>query len=220
MQEVSGSVFYSTPINFHEALIKALTFSRRPEGPRCLAYQNVPKLRSFWPIGKPWERFQSWDTRIYFLTVPDDYTVSLMYSFHLTKWKINGNLQRTKAHCSRHPRGPYWYSPYPLKDEDLNQRNIPSVTILVISKFDRKENGKVQFMGPDPFHHFFHHIFDPILLQEKCFAKPSLQEKTKHRIPANEIRWQFNRAEMTRWAHIFLPKTYSWADRFLGKRAR
>ena len=171
MQEVSGSVFYSTPINFHEALIKALTFSRRPEGPRCLAYQNVPKLRSFWPIGKPWERFQSWDTRIYFLTVPDDYTVSLMYSFHLTKWKINGNLQRTKAHCSRHPRGPYWYSPYPLKDEDLNQRNIPSVTILVISKFDRKENGKVQFMGPDPFHHFFSSYIWPNIVAGKMFCE-------------------------------------------------
>ena len=45
--EVSGSIFYSIPTNIHGALIKALTFSRRPEGPRCLKYQNVPKLRSF-----------------------------------------------------------------------------------------------------------------------------------------------------------------------------
>ena len=74
--ESSGSVFYSIPINIHGAPIKALTFSKRREGPRCLKYQNVPKLRSFWPIGKPWEMFQSWDIRVYFVSVPNDHTVA------------------------------------------------------------------------------------------------------------------------------------------------
>ena len=45
LRDVSGSIFYSIPTNFRGALMKALTFSRRPEGPRCLKYQNVPKLR-------------------------------------------------------------------------------------------------------------------------------------------------------------------------------
>ena len=45
--EVSGSIFYSISNNFHGALIKVLTFSRRPEGPGCFKYQNVPKLRPF-----------------------------------------------------------------------------------------------------------------------------------------------------------------------------
>ena len=35
----------------------------------------VPYIRNFWHIGKPWERFQCWIRRIYFLTVPDDHTV-------------------------------------------------------------------------------------------------------------------------------------------------
>ena len=43
----------------------SLTFSSGPWGPKCLKYQNVPNLGSFWAIGKPWERFQSWDIRIY-----------------------------------------------------------------------------------------------------------------------------------------------------------
>ena len=60
---------------FPSALIKALTFSRRPEGPRCLKYWNVPKLWLFWAIGKHRERFQSWDIRVYFIPVPDDHTV-------------------------------------------------------------------------------------------------------------------------------------------------
>ena len=75
--EVSGSIFYSIPTNLHGALIKVLTFFRRPKGPRCLKYQNVPKIRSFWAIGKPQERFQSWDIRVYFIPVPNDHTVSL-----------------------------------------------------------------------------------------------------------------------------------------------
>ena len=73
--EVSGSIFYSIPTNFHGALMKVLTFSRRPEGPRCLKYQNVPKFRSFWAIGKPRERFQIWDIRVYFIALQLDHTV-------------------------------------------------------------------------------------------------------------------------------------------------
>ena len=80
LREVSGSIFYSIPTNFHGALIETLTFSRRPEGPRCLKYQNVPKLQSFWAIGKPRERFQSWDIRVYFISVPMDHTVVGIHS--------------------------------------------------------------------------------------------------------------------------------------------
>ena len=74
LSEVSGSAFYSNLIYINCALIKSLTFSKRRGGPRCLKYQNVPTSRSFWPIGNPWERFQSWDIRVYFIPVPDDHT--------------------------------------------------------------------------------------------------------------------------------------------------
>ena len=73
--EVSGSDFYSIPINLNGALIKALTFSRRPGGSRYQKYQNVPKSRWFWAIGRPRERFQSRDIRVYFISVPMDHTV-------------------------------------------------------------------------------------------------------------------------------------------------
>ena len=53
----------------------SLTFSSGPWGPKCLKYQNVPNLGSFWAIGKPWERFQRWDIIIYFIPVPKDHTV-------------------------------------------------------------------------------------------------------------------------------------------------
>ena len=61
--------------NFRKSHMRSLTFSSRPGGPRCLKYQNVPKLRSFWAIGKPRERFQSWDIGVYFISVPSDHTV-------------------------------------------------------------------------------------------------------------------------------------------------
>ena len=77
LSKVSGSAFYSNLIYINCALIKSLTFSKRRGGPRCLKYQNVPTSRSFWPIGNPWERFQSWDIRVYFIPVPDDHTVYL-----------------------------------------------------------------------------------------------------------------------------------------------
>ena len=54
----------------------SLTFSSGPWGPKCLKYQNVPHLGSFWAIGKPWERFQRWDIIIYFIPVPNDHTVA------------------------------------------------------------------------------------------------------------------------------------------------
>ena len=55
--------------------MRILNFFSRPEDPKCLKYQNVPNLGSFWAIGKPWERFQSGDIRIYFIPVPKDHTV-------------------------------------------------------------------------------------------------------------------------------------------------
>ena len=55
--------------------MRSLTFSSRPGGHRCLKYQNVPKSRSFWAIGKPRERFQSWDIRVYFISFQLDHTV-------------------------------------------------------------------------------------------------------------------------------------------------
>ena len=76
LSEVSGSAFYSNLIYINCALIKSLTFSKRRGGPRCPKYQNVPTSWSFWPIGNPWERFQSWDIRVYFIPVPDDHTVA------------------------------------------------------------------------------------------------------------------------------------------------
>ena len=60
-------MFLSISFNFRKPQIISLTFSNRPGGLRCLKYQNVPKLRSFWPIGKPRERFQSSDIRVYFM---------------------------------------------------------------------------------------------------------------------------------------------------------
>ena len=71
--------FLPNSSNFRTSLMRPLTFSSRPRGPRCLKYQNVPKLRSFWAIGKPRERFQSWDIRVYFISVPNDHTVAIIY---------------------------------------------------------------------------------------------------------------------------------------------
>ena len=72
--EVSGSfwgsgVFYSIPRHVYGSLINALTISSRPGDPRGLIYQNFPKVRLFWPFGKPQERFQSWLNRFYFIAV-------------------------------------------------------------------------------------------------------------------------------------------------------
>ena len=66
--------------NFRKSHMRSLTVSSRPGGPRCLKYQNVPKLRSFWAIVKPRERFQSWDIRVYFISVLNDHTVVVIKS--------------------------------------------------------------------------------------------------------------------------------------------
>ena len=84
LRGVFGSLFPSFAFNSRKSQIRFVTFSSRPGGPRCLKYQNVPELRSFWAIGKPRERFQSWVIRVYFLTVPDDHTV---FSKGWTVWK-------------------------------------------------------------------------------------------------------------------------------------
>ena len=39
----------------------------------------VPKLLSFWPIGKPRERFQSYVIKVYFIPVPNDHTAAVSY---------------------------------------------------------------------------------------------------------------------------------------------
>ena len=80
LRGVFGSLFPSFAFNSRKSQIRFMTFSSRPGGPRCFKYQNVPELRSFWAIGKPRERFQSWVIRVYFLTVPDDHTVAIALS--------------------------------------------------------------------------------------------------------------------------------------------
>ena len=77
----------------------SLTFSSGPWGPKCLKYQNVPNLGSFRAIGKPWERFQSWDIRIYFIPVPKDHTVA----FRICKvWKGNNwRFGRENRFCAK-----------------------------------------------------------------------------------------------------------------------
>ena len=76
LRGVSGSLLPSFPFNVRKSQMRILNFFSRPEDPKCLKYQNVPNLGSFWAIGKPWERFQSWDIRIYFIPVPKDHTVA------------------------------------------------------------------------------------------------------------------------------------------------
>ena len=66
----SGSMFPSISVNFRKSQMRSLTFSSISGGPRCLKYQNVPKIRSFWPYVKLPERFQSQVIIVYFLTVP------------------------------------------------------------------------------------------------------------------------------------------------------
>ena len=58
LRGVSGSLLPSFPSNVRKSQLRILNFFSRPEDPKCLKYQNVPNLGSFWAIGKPWERFQ------------------------------------------------------------------------------------------------------------------------------------------------------------------
>ena len=76
LRRVSGCLFPSISSNFRKLQMRSLKFSSRPGGPRCLKYQNVPKLRSFWPIGKPRERFQSRVIKVYFIPFLLDHTVA------------------------------------------------------------------------------------------------------------------------------------------------
>ena len=75
-QGASGTILPSISLNFRKSQIRSLTFSNWPGDFRCLKYQNVPTLPSFWPIGNPRERFQSWDKGVYFISVSDDHTVA------------------------------------------------------------------------------------------------------------------------------------------------
>ena len=47
LRGVSGSHFPSISFNFRKSQMGSLTFSIKPGGPRCLKYQNVPKLPMF-----------------------------------------------------------------------------------------------------------------------------------------------------------------------------
>ena len=90
LRGVSGSLLPSFPFNVRKSQMRILNFFSRPEDPKCLKYQNVPNLGAFWAIGKPWERFQSWDIRICFIPVPKDHTVtnSLFHAKHLVGLKL------------------------------------------------------------------------------------------------------------------------------------
>ena len=47
LRGVSGSLSPSISFNFRKSQIRPLTFCSSPGGPKCLIYQNVPKLRMF-----------------------------------------------------------------------------------------------------------------------------------------------------------------------------
>ena len=53
--------------------MRSFTFCSTRGGPKCLKYQNFPKLWSFWLIGKPQERFQSWVIKVNFISVQQHY---------------------------------------------------------------------------------------------------------------------------------------------------
>ena len=72
----------------------------KSEGHRCLKYQNAPYIRKFWHIGKPWERFQCWVRRIYFLTVPDDHTV--IWWLSLSQWRWYANMMKRRNDGDHH----------------------------------------------------------------------------------------------------------------------
>ena len=55
-----------------EEIFATLAFPIRPGGPKCLKYQNVPKLRPFDLLGSLGGGL---DKRVYFISVPDDHTV-------------------------------------------------------------------------------------------------------------------------------------------------
>ena len=52
LRGVSGSLLPSFPFNVRKSQMRILNFFSRPEDPKCLKYQNVPNLGSFWAIGE------------------------------------------------------------------------------------------------------------------------------------------------------------------------
>ena len=50
LRGVSGSLLPSFPFNVRKSQMRILNFFSRPEDPKCLKYQNVPNLGSFWAI--------------------------------------------------------------------------------------------------------------------------------------------------------------------------
>ena len=88
LRDVFRGVFYSILMYLPDSELRALIFSSRPGGPGGLIYQNVPRIRSFWPIGKPRERFRSRVIRVYFIAVLLDHTVH-----HKTGFKLMVTLQ-------------------------------------------------------------------------------------------------------------------------------
>ena len=68
------------------------------EGPGVSKNKNVLKLRSFWPIGKPRERFQSWVIRVYFVSVPNNHIVTDKWIF-IPKSLLHWNCCLKSKHC-------------------------------------------------------------------------------------------------------------------------
>ena len=104
---VRGYEFPSNSYNVDQHFqvqISPMRLPSKSEGHRCLKYQNVPYIRNFWHIGKPWERFQHWVRLIYFLTVPDDHTVVSSKDSEMDCRMSRGDLRRVlrKTHRSHH----------------------------------------------------------------------------------------------------------------------
>ena len=101
----------------------SLTFSSGPWGPKCLKYQNVPNLGSFRAIGKRWERFQSWDIRIYFISVPKDHTVNLNISIFTYVFSL---LFLFLISCNR----PIWWWCIPHSNQVTSQQIVTFSSII------------------------------------------------------------------------------------------
>ena len=99
---VRGYEFPSNSFNVDQRFqvqISPMRLPSKSEGHRCLKYQNVPYIRNFWHIGKPWERFQHWVRLVYFLTVPDDHTVVDAHHGKLIQTKFRIRLSLWNAKC-------------------------------------------------------------------------------------------------------------------------
>ena len=93
--------FHQNPSILTNVFKSQISPMRRPSisgGPKCLKYQNVPYIRNFWHIMRPWNRFQCWVRIIYFLTVPDDHTVAfdsadIAFISHQWVWSCSSREQ-------------------------------------------------------------------------------------------------------------------------------